>query len=210
MARVPVTRCPWARDPLDVVYHDREWGVPVRDDRRLFEFLLLEGAQAGLSWVTILKKRAAYRRAFAGFDPRRVARFGERDRRRLLADAGIVRNRAKIAAAVANARAFLAVAAEHGSFANYVWRFVGDRPLQGRRRALADVPAETEASRALSADLRRRGFRFVGPTICYAFMQATGLVNDHTTTCFRWREVRRLAGTASGRFDTRERASASA
>jgi len=192
MARVPVTRCPWARDPLDVVYHDREWGVPVRDDRRLFEFLLLEGAQAGLSWVTILKKRAAYRRAFAGFDPRRVARFGERDRRRLLADAGIVRNRAKIAAAVANARAFLAVAAEHGSFANYVWRFVGDRPLQGRRRALADVPAETEASRALSADLRRRGFRFVGPTICYAFMQAVGLVNDHTLDCFRYRAVVRL------------------
>jgi DNA-3-methyladenine glycosylase I len=197
MARAAVVRCFWARDPLDVVYHDREWGVPVRDDRRLFEFLLLEGAQAGLSWVTILRKRAAYRRAFAGFDPRRVARFGPRDVRRLLADAGIVRNRAKIAAAVANARAFLAVVAEHGSFASYLWRFVGGRPLQGRRRRRGDVPAETELSRALSADLRRRGFRFVGPTICYAFMQAVGLVNDHTVDCFRYRAVVRLGRPSS-------------
>src|SRR5207302_883726 len=140
MTRAAVVRCFWARDPLDVVYHDREWGMPVRDDRRLFEFLLLEGAQAGLSWVTILRKRAAYRRAFADFDPHRVARFGPRDVRRLLADAGIVRNRAKIAAAVANARAFLAVVAEHGSFASYLWRFVGGRPLQGRRRRRRDVP----------------------------------------------------------------------
>src|SRR5688500_16683718 len=147
-------RCFWARDPLDVVYHDREWGVPVRDDRRLFEFLLLEGAQAGLSWITILKKRAAYRRAFAGFDARRVARFGLRDVRRLLADEGIVRNRAKIAAAIGNAQAFLAVVAEHGSFADYLWRFVNGRPLQERRRTRRDVPAETELSRALSADLR--------------------------------------------------------
>jgi DNA-3-methyladenine glycosylase I len=189
MPNADVTRCFWARDPLDVVYHDREWGVPVRADRRLFEFLLLEGAQAGLSWLTILKKRAAYRRAFADFDPRRVARFGARDVKRLLGDAGIVRNRAKIAAAVANARAFLAVAAEHGSFATYVWRFVEGRPLQGRRRSRRDVPAETAVSRALSADLRRRGFRFVGPTICYAFMQAVGLVNDHTRDCFRYRAV---------------------
>jgi DNA-3-methyladenine glycosylase I len=185
-------RCPWARDPLDVAYHDREWGVPVRDDRRLFEFLVLEGAQAGLSWSTILRKRAAYRRAFAGFDPRRVARFGPREARRLLADPGIVRNRAKIAAAVANARAFLAVQAEHGSFAAYLWGFVEGRPLQGRRRAPRDVPAETPLSRALSADLKARGFRFVGPTICYAFMQAVGLVNDHTLDCFRHEPIARL------------------
>jgi DNA-3-methyladenine glycosylase I len=194
MPRESRVRCFWARDPLDVVYHDREWGVPVRDDRRLFEFLLLEGAQAGLSWITILKKRDAYRRAFAGFDPRRVARFGRGDARRLLGDAGIVRNRAKVAAAVGNARAFLAVAAEHGSFAAYLWAFVDGRPLQGRRRTRRDVPAETERSRALSDDLRRRGFRFVGPTICYAFMQAVGLVNDHTVDCFRYRPVARLGG----------------
>ena len=187
-----VIRCFWARDPLDVVYHDREWGVPVRHDRRLFEFLILEGAQAGLSWITILKKRDAYRRAFAGFDPARVARFTPRDARRLLGDAGIVRNRAKIAAAIANARAFLAVAEEHGSFARYVWDFVGGRALQGRRRSRRDVPAETELSRALSKDLKARGFRFVGPTICYAFMQAVGLVNDHTRDCFRYRAVTRL------------------
>jgi len=197
MPRTEPTRCFWARDPLDVVYHDREWGVPVRDDRRLFEFLLLEGAQAGLSWITILKKRAAYRRAFAGFDPGKVARFDAGDVRRLLGDAGIVRNRAKIDAAVANARAFLAVAAEHGSFARYVWDFVGGRALQGRRRSRRDVPAETELSRALSKDLRRRGFRFVGPTICYAFMQAVGLVNDHTRDCFRYRPVTRLGQARS-------------
>jgi DNA-3-methyladenine glycosylase I len=187
-----VKRCRWARDPLDVVYHDEEWGVPVRDDRLLFEFLILEGAQAGLSWSTILKKRDGYRRAFAKFDPRRVAGFGAADKRRLLADAGIVRNRAKIDAAVENAHAFLAVQAEHGSFAGYVWGFVDGRPLQVRRGSFREVPAETEISQALSADLRRRGFRFVGPTICYAFMQAVGLVNDHTVDCFRYREVARL------------------
>jgi len=185
-------RCRWARDPLDVVYHDEEWGVPVRDDRVLFEFLILEGAQAGLSWTTILKKRDAYRRAFAGFDARRVASFDAADKRRLLADERIVRNRAKIDATVANARAFLAVQAEHGSFARYVWRFVDDQPLQARRRSFRQVPAETEVSRALSADLRRRGFGFVGPTICYAYMQAVGLVNDHTSDCFRYRAVARL------------------
>src|SRR5262249_8614596 len=174
------------------VYHDREWGVPVHEDRRLFEFLILEGAQAGLSWITILKKRDAYRRAFASFDPRRVARFTARDARRLLADPGIVRNRARIDAAVASARGFLAVAAEHGSFARSLWDFVGGRALQGRRRSRRDVPAETELSRALSQDLKRRGFRFVGPTICYAFMQAVGLVNDHTRDCFRYRAVTRL------------------
>jgi DNA-3-methyladenine glycosylase I len=192
MARSTATRCRWARDPLDIVYHDDEWGVPVRDDRLLFEFLILEGAQAGLSWTTILKKRDGYRRAFANFDPRRVAAFGAADKRRLLADAGIVRNRAKIDAAVDNARAFLVVQAEHGSFADYVWGFVDGRPLQVRRRSFRAVPAETEISRALSADLRRRGFRFVGPTICYAFMQAVGLVNDHTVDCFRHRAVARL------------------
>ncbi|HEU4371185.1 MAG TPA: DNA-3-methyladenine glycosylase I [Methylomirabilota bacterium] len=203
MTPTPVTdsrrRCHWARDPLDVAYHDGEWGVPMREDRRLFEFLLLEGAQAGLSWSTILRKRAAYRRAFAGFDPRRVARFGPREVRRLLADAGIVRNRAKIEAAVANARAFLAVQAEHGSFAAYLWGFVDGRPLQGRRRAPRDVPAETALSRALSADLKARGFGFVGPTICYAFMQAVGLVNDHTLDCFRHDPVARLAARPSRR-----------
>jgi DNA-3-methyladenine glycosylase I len=194
MARpTTVKRCRWARDPLDVVYHDDEWGVPVRDDRVLFEFLILEGAQAGLSWSTILKKRDGYRRAFADFDPQRVARFGAADKRRLLADDGIVRHPGKIDATIDNARAFLAVQAEHGSFAKYVWSFVGDEPLQIRRRTFREVPAETEISRKLSADLRRRGFRFVGPTICYAFMQAVGLVNDHTVDCFRYREVARLA-----------------
>jgi DNA-3-methyladenine glycosylase I len=177
-----------------VAYHDREWGVPVRDDRVLFEFLLLEGAQAGLSWSTILRKRDAYRRAFAAFDPRRVARFGPRDVRRLLADEGIVRNRAKIDAAIGNARAFLAVQEEHGTFAAYLWRFVDGRPVQNRWPLAARLPAETERSRALSDDLRRRGFRFVGPTICYAFMQAVGLVNDHALECFRYRAVARLAG----------------
>jgi DNA-3-methyladenine glycosylase I len=166
--------------------------VPVRDDRRLFEFLLLEGAQAGLSWITILRKREGYRRAFAAFDPRRVARFGPRDVRRLLADDGIVRHRGKIDGAIANARAFLAVQDEHGSFADYVWAFVGGRARQGRWRATDTLPAATEVSHALSADLRRRGFRFVGPTICYAFMQAVGLVNDHTLDCFRHRAVARL------------------
>jgi DNA-3-methyladenine glycosylase I len=167
--------------------------VPVRDDRTLFEFLVLEGAQAGLSWSLILKKRAGYRRAFSGFDPARVARYTKRDVRRLLGDASIVRNRAKIEAAVANARALLAVQREHGSFAAYAWGFVGGTPLQPARRVAADVPAETDASRAMSRDLRARGFRFVGPTICYAFMQATGMVNDHVTGCFRRAQVRKLA-----------------
>ena len=168
-------------------YHDEEWGVPVHDDRRLFEMLILEGAQAGLSWSTILRKREAYRRAYDGFDPAKVARYTARKVRRLLADEGIVRNRAKIAASVANARAFLAVQREHGSFDAYVWRFVGGRPIRNRRRSAREIPAETEASRALSRDLRQRGFRFVGPTICYAFMQAVGMVDDHTVDCFRRR-----------------------
>jgi len=163
--------------------------VPVRRDRKLFEFLILEGAQAGLSWDTILRKRAAYRKAYAGFDPARVAKFDAKRKRALLADAGIVRNRLKIEASVGNAKAFLKVQREYGSFARYVWGFVGGRPLVGRRRRLRDVPARTALSDALSKDLKARGFRFVGSTIVYAFMQATGLVNDHTTDCFRWREL---------------------
>jgi len=186
-------RCPWARSAPDIAYHDREWGVPLRSDRRLFEFLVLEGAQAGLSWSTILARRGGYRAAFAAFDPARVARFTAVDVRRLLRDSGIIRHRGKIEGAIANARAFLAVQREHGSFAAYVWRFVQDRPLQNRWRQPRQVPAETAVSQALSRDLKRRGFTFVGPTICYAFMQATGLVNDHLTSCFRHPEVARLA-----------------
>ena len=182
-------RCAWARNPLAVAYHDREWGVPVRNDRKFFEFLILEGAQAGLSWDTILKKRAAYRRAYLGFDPGKVARFDAKKKRALMADAGIVRNRLKIEASVANAQAFLAVQEEFGSFARYVWGFVGGKPLVARRRGLRDVPARTEISDTLSMELKKRGFRFVGSTIMYAFMQATGMVNDHTTDCFRWKEL---------------------
>jgi len=181
------TRCAWAEgtDELMLDHHDREWGVPSHDDRHLFELLTLEGAQAGLSWSTILHKREGYRRAFAGFDAERVAQFGERDVERLLGDAGIVRNRLKIASAIDNARAVLAVQEERGSLAHSLWAFVGDEPIVGRFRARGEIPAETDESRAMSKDLKRRGFRFVGPTICYAFMQACGLVNDHLTTCFR-------------------------
>jgi DNA-3-methyladenine glycosylase I len=183
-----IKRCPWAgADPLYVAYHDREWGVPVHDDRVLFEFLILEGAQAGLSWLTILRKRENYRKAFAGFDPRKVARFDRAKIERLLRDEGIVRNRLKVEGAARNARAFLRVQREFGSFDAYLWRFVGRSPLRARRRRLSDVPARTAASDALSRDLRRRGFTFVGSTICYAFMQAVGLVDDHLTTCFRSR-----------------------
>ncbi|MDX1944831.1 MAG: DNA-3-methyladenine glycosylase I [Pirellulaceae bacterium] len=183
-------RCPWARGEQYEAYHDAEWGVPVHDDRVLFEFLILEAAQAGLSWATILKKRDNYRRAFAKFDPAAVARFGPRDQQRLRADAGIVRNRLKIAAAIDSARAFLVVQSEFGSFDQYVWQFVGGRPIQNRWPELSAVPARTAESDALSKDLKRRGFRFVGSTICYAFMQAVGLVNDHLTTCYRQRELR--------------------
>jgi DNA-3-methyladenine glycosylase I len=189
----PRVRCQWARDPLDIRYHDEEWGVPVHDDGTLFEFLILEGAQAGLSWSTILRKREGYRRAFARFDPARVARFSATRVERLLADASIVRNRAKIEAAVANARAFLAVQGERGSFDAYVWDFVGGRPRQNSWRSVGELPAETAESKALSRDLLKRGFRFVGPTICYAFMQAVGMVNDHAVGCFRRPEVQRLA-----------------
>ena len=185
---VPV-RCGWARTDLGIPYHDTEWGVPVHDDHTLFEFLILEGAQAGLSWETILRKRVRYRKVFAGFDPARVARFREPRVARLLQDPGIVRNRLKVESAVTNARAFLAVQREAGSFDAYVWRFVGGAPTLNRWRAPAQVPARTAESDALSKDLQRRGFRFVGSTICYAFMQAVGMVNDHTTDCFRYREL---------------------
>jgi DNA-3-methyladenine glycosylase I len=171
-------------------YHDEEWGVPVHDDRRLFEFLVLEGAQAGLSWSTILKKRENYRDAFFGFDPARVARLGTRERASLMKNPGIVRNRLKIESTVTNAKALLTVQGEFGSFDRYVWGFVGSRPIQNRRRTLRDVPASTPESDALSRDLKKRGFRFVGTTIMYAFMQAVGMVNDHEVRCFRHRELR--------------------
>ena len=184
-------RCDWCLgDPLMVAYHDEEWGVPLHDDRRHFEFLVLDGAQAGLSWQTILRKRESYRRAFAGFDPARVARFDEADVERLLADAGIVRNRQKIQSAIANAKAFLALQEEFGAFDDYVWRFVGGEPKVNRWREMADVPAKTAESEAMSRDLKRRGMNFVGPTICYAYMQAAGMVNDHVVACFRHDEIR--------------------
>jgi len=172
-------------------YHDEEWGVPVRDDVRLFEFLVLEGAQAGLSWRTILHRREGYRRAFSGFRPERVARYGEREVARLLADPGIVRNRRKVEAAIGNARAFLSLRRESGSFPDFLWGFVGGSPLVNRRRSMAELPASTPESEAMSRELSRRGFRFAGPTICYAFMQATGMVNDHLVSCFRHGEVSR-------------------
>ena len=179
-------RCPWARGPLDIAYHDAEWGVPQHDDRVLFEFLILEGAQAGLAWSTILNKRAAYRAAYCDFDAARVAAFDDADRARLLADAGIVRNRLKIDASIGNARAYLAVQAEHGSFDRYLWRWVDGRPVHNVWRAMAEVPARTALSDALSKDLKGRGFRFVGSTICYAYLQAVGVVNDHLQGCPRW------------------------
>ena len=184
-------RCQWVPldDPLYVAYHDEEWGTPSHDDRHLFELLVLEGAQAGLSWRTILHRREGYGRAFSGFDPQRVARFDRRKVERLLRDPGIVRNRAKVDAAVANARAALKVRAEFGSLDRYLWSFVDGAPIRNRWRAVAEIPAETDESRAMSGDLKRRGFRFAGPTICYAFMQAAGLVNDHVVTCFRYREL---------------------
>jgi DNA-3-methyladenine glycosylase I len=180
-------RCAWVPegDPLYVAYHDEEWGVPSHDDRHLFELLVLEGAQAGLSWSTILRKREGYRRAFAGFDAKRVAQFGARDVERLLGDASIVRNRLKIESAIANARATI----EAGGLDELLWSLVGEAPIVNRWRTLAEIPAETAESRAMSKELKRRGFRFVGPTICYALMQAAGLVNDHVVDCFRYREV---------------------
>jgi DNA-3-methyladenine glycosylase I len=183
-------RCPWARSDLYIEYHDSEWGVPVHDDRTLFEFLILEGAQAGLSWETILKKRTNYREAFDQFDPTLIARYGARKVKALLDNPGIVRNRLKVAAAIQNAKSFLAVQKECGSFDGYLWRFVGGQPMQNGWKTHEDVPARTAESDALSKDLKQRGFKFVGSTICYAFMQAVGLVNDHLAGCYRHKELR--------------------
>ncbi len=182
-------RCGWAKNDLAIHYHDTEWGVPQHDDRVLFEFLILEGAQAGLSWDTILAKRENYRKAFDNFDPAKVAKFSDAKCSKLLLDEGIVRNRLKIASAVRNAKAFMAVQKEFGTFEKYIWSFVGGKPIDGKRKSLADVPAKTEISDAISKDLKRRGFNFVGSTIMYAYMQATGMVNDHVKTCFRYREI---------------------
>ena len=182
-------RCPWAQDETNIQYHDFEWGLPVHDDRLLFEFLILEGAQAGLSWTTILKKRDNYREAFKQFDPATVARFDERKQKSLLANPGIVRNRLKVDSSISNAKAFLTVQDEFGTFDKYIWRFVDGRPKQNAWKTMKDVPASTPESDAMSKDLKRRGFRFVGSTICYAFMQATGMVNDHLVDCFRHSEV---------------------
>src|ERR1051325_1921354 len=182
-------RCAWPKSELDITYHDREWGVPVHDDRVLFEFLILEGAQAGLSWITILKKRENYRRAFDNFDARKIARYNSRKLERLLTDPGIVRNRLKIESAVKNAKAFLAVQNEFGSFDRFIWQFTGGKPKRNRFRAPKEIPASTEESDAMSRELKPRGFTFVGSTICYAHMQATGMVNDHLVGCFRRDEI---------------------
>ena len=192
MIAAAIHRCAWAKTELGIAYHDREWGVPQHDDRVLFEFLVLEGAQAGLSWETILKKRENYRVAFDHFDASKVAAYDRRKVKQLLADPGIIRNRLKIAAAIQNAKSFLAVRKEFGAFDNYVWRFVGGRPQSNTRRTVQEIPARTAEAEAMSKDLLKRGFKFVGPTICYAFMQAVGLVNDHTVDCFRHREIARL------------------
>jgi DNA-3-methyladenine glycosylase I len=180
-----VTRCPWATSEAMIAYHDNEWGVPVHDDRKLFEFLILEGAQAGLSWSTILNRREGYRRAFAGFDPKRVAKFGKPEIQRLLKDEGIIRNRLKIESTIGNAKAFLDVQKEFGSFDKYVWQFVGGKPILNRPKGMKELPARTAESDAMSKDLKKRGFKFVGSTICYAFMQAVGLVDDHLVGCHR-------------------------
>jgi DNA-3-methyladenine glycosylase I len=188
--RKSVKRCAWAADdPLMIAYHDREWGVPLHDDRKLFEFLVLEGAQAGLSWSTVLRKRESYRKAFQGFDPLSVARYKEKDVERLLKDEGIIRNRLKIEAAITNAQKVLAIQEEFGSFDAYLWRLAGNNPVQHRFRRLAEIPATTAESDAMSKDMKERGFKFVGSTICYAFMQAVGMVNDHLVDCFRYREA---------------------
>lgn len=183
------TRCGWAKGDLDIAYHDTEWGVPVHDDQKLFEFIILEGAQAGLSWSTILKKREGYRKAFANFDVQKVARFTEARQEQLRQNPDIVRNRLKIAAAVTNAQSFIKIQEEFGSFDAYIWRFVDGKPIVNRWKSLADLPASTPVSDAMSKDLKKRGFRFVGSTICYAHMQATGMVNDHVVDCFRYREL---------------------
>jgi len=183
-------RCTWAKNEVNIAYHDEEWGVPVHDEHTWFEFLILEGAQAGLSWDTILRKRARYREVFDGFDPGKVARYDKKKVRELLGDAGIIRNRLKIAAAIGNAQAFLKVQEEFGTFDAYIWRFVGGRPKQNARKAHKQIPAKTAESDALSKDLQKRGFKFVGSTICYALMQATGMVNDHLVSCFRHGELK--------------------
>ncbi len=191
------TRCGWVNDDtLYIAYHDEEWGVPVYDDRRLYEMLVLEGAQAGLSWYTILRKRGSYRRAFDGFDPERVARYDERKVASLLQDPGIVRNRLKVNAAIGNARAWLDLHESGVRFSDFLWEFTGGEPVVNQWNRLEDIPAATPASEAMSKALKKLGFRFVGPTICYAFMQAVGMVNDHTTTCFRWKECKALAEDA--------------
>lgn len=183
-------RCLWAgTDPIYNTYHDTEWGVPLHDDRKLFEFLILDGAQAGLSWITILKKRQNYRKAFDNFNPRKIARYGTRKISELLLNQGIIRNRLKIEAAVQNARSFLELQKEFGTFDTYIWQFVGGQTLKNRWETIAEIPAYTDESVAMSNDLKKRGFKFVGPTICYAFMQAAGMVNDHTLDCFRYNEV---------------------
>lgn len=187
------TRCGWVNsDPLYLAYHDEEWGVPVHDERHLFEMLILEGAQAGLSWITILRKRENYRQAFDNFQAEKIAGYDDRKVAELLANPGIIRNRLKVNAAIKNARAFLAIQEEFGSFDTYIWQFVEGQPKQNARRSLAEIPAQTPESEAMSKDLQKRGFKFVGPTICYAFMQAVGMVNDHTTTCFRYEPVAHL------------------
>ena len=186
-------RCEWAgSDPLSLAYHDQEWGVPVHDDRTLFEFILLEGAQAGLSWITVLRKRENYRQAFDHFDPVKVAAYGEEKIAELLSNPGIIRNRLKIRAAVLNAQAFLRVRQEYGSFDTYIWQFVGGKPIVNAWKSLSEIPARSEEAERMSKDLARRGFHFVGPTICYAHMQATGMVNDHTVDCFRYQELTNL------------------
>lgn len=188
-----LVRCAWSNGtPAMAKYHDTEWAVPVHDDRTLFEFLILEGAQAGLSWQTILNKRENYRKTFNGFDPEKIARYAEEDVARLLADPGIVRNRLKIAATIQNAQAFLKIQKEFGSFDNYIWQFTGDRPIDHRIQSMKDVPAKTAESDAMSKDLLKRGFKFVGSTICYAFIQAVGMVNDHHVECFRYKPVARM------------------
>jgi DNA-3-methyladenine glycosylase I len=192
-ASIPQGRCPWPTKPLDIEYHDKEWGRPHHDDRALFELLILEGAQAGLSWTTILAKRESYRKAFDGFDAKKIAKYGARKTASLMADAGIVRNRLKIAATIQNAKAFLTVQKEFGSFDRYIWSFVGGKPRVNRRRGRGDVPALTEESDAMSKDLKARGFKFVGTTICYAYMQATGMVNDHLVNCFCRAECAKLS-----------------
>lgn len=194
-----MNRCQWVKnDRLEIAYHDTEWGVPLHDDQKLFEFLILEGAQAGLSWTTILKKRDSYRQAFDGFEPARVARYNESKKQELLYNSGIIRNRLKIEAAILNAQKFLAIQEEFGSFDTYIWQFVNGDPIQNHWSSLTQIPTQTHMSDAMSKDLKKRGFKFVGSTICYAFMQAVGMVNDHTVDCFRHREL--LDGDPSSSF----------